>query len=151
VFGPISFFILGNFLFAVVCMMAGYIVWRRRTGWSLMFSVFLVYLGMFVFVPRMHERYLYYAVALLAPLTFSSWTTIALYVTLSATLLLDMICVFLELVHVRGIVEGHLIVGPHGQFAISIVNVVAFAAAAAYGLATASHNTSHRRVNQVGA
>jgi len=140
VFGPISFFMLGNFLFAATYVIAGYMVWRRRTGFSLMFSVFLVYLGMFVFAPRMHERYLYYAVALLAPLVFSSWATIALYATLSATLLLDMMCVFFEFVQVKGIIEGHLIINPHGQFAISIINVVAFAVAAACGLAIASRD-----------
>ncbi len=134
VFGSVSFFMLGNFLFGIAYLIAGYIVWRRRAGWSLMFSVFLVYLGMFVFAPRMHERYLYYAVALLAPLVFSSWATIVLYATLSATLLLDMAYVFFELVFVKGVVEGHLIIGPSGRFEIALVNVTAFVLAAMYGL-----------------
>ncbi len=147
VFGPVSFFMLGNLLFGTVYVIAGYIVWRRRAGWGLMFSVFLVYLGMFTFAPRMHERYLYYAVALLAPLMFSSWATIALYAILSATLLLDMACVFFEQVFVKGIVEGHLIVGPHGQFAIAVVNVAAFVVAAAYGLGIASRNARRALAN----
>ncbi|HEY9156909.1 hypothetical protein [Candidatus Binatus sp.] len=134
VFGSVSFFMLGNFLFGIAYLIAGYIVWRRRAGWSLMFSVFLVYLGMFVFAPRMHERYLYYAVALLAPLVFSSWATIVLYATLSATLLLDMAYVFFELVFVKGVVEGHLIIGPNGRFEIALINVTAFVLAAIYGL-----------------
>lgn len=139
-FGPVSFFVLGNLLFGGVYILAAWIAWRRRTAWGLMFSVFIVYFGMFMFVPRMHERYLYYALALLAPLTFSSWTTFALYATLSLTLLLDMAYVFCDLVYVRGLVEGHLIIGPHGRLAIAIVNLVAFALAADYGLAVASGN-----------
>jgi Gpi18-like mannosyltransferase len=152
VFGPVSFFMLGNFLFLIVYVIAGYIVWRRRTGWSLMFSVFLVYLGMFVFAPRMHERYLYYAVALLSPLVFSSWAAIALYATLSATLLLDMACAFFELVFVNGVVEGHLIIGPSGRFEIALINVAAFVLAAVYGLVitsrTAEGGTSVKKPNR---
>ncbi len=138
VFGPVSFFMLGNFLFGIAYLIAGYIVWRRRAGWSLMFSVFLVYLEMFVFAPRMHERYLYYAVAMLAPLVFSSWATIVLYATLSATLLLDMLYVFFELVFVKGVVEGHLIIGPSGRFELALINVMAFVLAAIYGLVMTS-------------
>ena len=137
VFGPISFFMLGNFLFAVTYVMAGYILWRRRIGWGLMFSVFLVYLGMFVFAPRMHERYLYYAVALLTPLAVSSRTLLAAYVILSVTLLLNMAYVFLELVYVKGIVEGHLLLGMKSMVAISIINVVVFVVAVGYGITIA--------------
>lgn len=137
VFGPVSFFVLGNSLFAMVYVAAAWIAWRRRTPWGLLFTVFLVYLGMFDFLPRMHERYLYYGVALLAPLVFSSWTAMSLYAILSATLFLDMAYVFLRMVRVKGIIEGHLIIGAGGRFAISIVNVAAFAVALAYGLAIA--------------
>lgn len=138
--GPVSYFMLGNLLFGGVYLIAAWIAWRRRTAWGLMFSVFLVYLGMFIFLPRMHERYLYYALPLLAPLTLSSWTTIALYATLSVTLLLNMAYVFCDLVYVPGLVEGHLFIGPHGRLAIAIVNLAAFALAAGYGLAVASRN-----------
>ncbi len=142
-FGPVSFFMLGNVLFGAVYVLAGWIAWRRRTPWGLMFSVFIVYLGMFMFVPRMHERYLYYALALLAPLTLSSWTTIALYTTLSVTLLLDMAYVFCDLVYVQGFIEGHLLIGPDGRLAIALVNIAALALAAAYGLAVASRNPAN--------
>lgn len=139
-YGPVSFFMLGNALFGGVCLIAAWIAWRRPAAWGLMFSVFIIYFGMFMFVPRMHERYLYYAVALFAPLIFTSRMTIALYTTLSVTLLLDMAYVFFDLVYVHGFVEGHLIIGPEGRLAISIVNLAAFALAAAYGLAVASRN-----------
>jgi dolichyl-phosphate-mannose-protein mannosyltransferase len=137
-YGPVSFSMLGYALFGAVYILAGWIAWRRRTSWGLMFSVFIVYFGMFMFMPRMHERYLFYAVALLGPLSFSSWTTIALYTTLSVTLLLDMAYVFCDLFYVKGFVEGHLLIGPDGQLAIAIVNLAAFALAAVYGVAVAS-------------
>ncbi len=137
-FGPISYFVLGNVLFGAAYVIAAWIALRRRDAWGLLFSAFIVYLGMFVFVPRMHERYLYYAVALLAPVMFRSRTTLALYIVLSVTLLLDMAYVWLELIHVRGFVEGHLIIGDRGKFAISMINVAAFGIAAVYGLRVAS-------------
>ncbi|HTW89721.1 MAG TPA: hypothetical protein VMD75_17115 [Candidatus Binataceae bacterium] len=142
VWGPVSFFVLGNVLFGGAYLIAAWIAWRRRTAWGLMFSVFIVYLGMFVFLPRMHERYLYYALPLLAPLALGSWTTLALYATLSVTLLLNMAYVFCDLVYVPGLVEDHLFIGPHGRPAIAIVNLAAFLLAAGYGLAVAARNGS---------
>ena len=144
VVGPISFSLAGNSLFAIVYIAAAWIVWHRRTPWGLLFCVFLVYLGMFDFVPRMHERYLYYAVALLAPLLFTSWTALTLYAVLSATLFLDMAYVFFNLFRVNGLVEGHLIMGPSARLAISIVNVAAFAIALAYGLVIARRERAAR-------
>ncbi len=137
-FGPISYFVLGNVLFGAAYVIAAWIALRRRDAWGLLFSMFIVYLGMYVFAPRMHERYLYYAVALLAPVMFRSRTLLALYVVLSVTLLLDMAYVWLDLIYVRGFVEGRLLLGNGGKLAISIINVAAFGIAAGYGLRAAS-------------
>jgi dolichyl-phosphate-mannose-protein mannosyltransferase len=140
IIGPVSFMMFGDALFGVVLVFAGWLVWRRPTQWVLMFAIFVAYLGMFDFMPRMHERYLYYAVALLAPLMFSSWETSAIYITLTTTSLLNMAYVFFNLVRIRGIVEGHLIVGPFGQLIIAVINVTAFALVANYGISVARDN-----------
>jgi Gpi18-like mannosyltransferase len=132
--GPLSFFMIGNTLFADVLVLAGWMVWHKRTEWTLMYAVFLVYFGMFAFLPRMHERYLYYAVALLAPLVFSSWITILLYVGLTVTSFINTAYVFFDLVYLPGLIEGHLPIGPRGRMITSVVNLAAFALAAGYGL-----------------
>ena len=40
---------------------------------------------------RIHERYLYFALALLTPLALDSWATIAMYATLTVTFLANQI------------------------------------------------------------
>jgi len=134
VIGPVSYFELGNFLFAMVYVLAAWIIWRQSSPWLLFYSVFIVYLGMFTFAPRMHERYLFYAVALMAPLVPTSRTIGALYAALSVTLFLDAAYVFFNLVRVPGMAEGHLPLGPDARFAISIVNVAACVVAVGYGI-----------------
>lgn len=135
--GSISYSMIGKTLFAATLALAAWIMYRRRSAWDCLYGVFLVYFGMFLFVPRMHERYLYYAVALLAPLVFTSKTMMALYVTLSVTSLLDVAYVFFNLVQIPGWVEGHLLLGFGSREAISIINVAAFVVAASYGIAIA--------------
>jgi len=104
-----------------------------------LYAIFLVYFGMFLFIPRMHERYLYYAVALLAPLIFTSRTMMALYVTLSVTSFLNVAYVFFRLVQIPGWVEGHLLLSFESRELIAIINLAAFAVAAGSGIAIARH------------
>jgi Gpi18-like mannosyltransferase len=132
--GPVSYFELGSFLYALATALAGWIIWRHRTPWFLFYSAFIIYLGMFTFAPRMHERYLFYAVALLAPMLATSGLVAALYGILSATLFLDTAYVFFNFLHIPGAVEGYLPLGPDARFAISITNVAAFGAAAIIGI-----------------
>jgi Gpi18-like mannosyltransferase len=138
VFGPVSFFMLGTSLFGFVYAISGWITWRKRGDWFLFFSVFLVYLGMFTFETRMHERYLFYAVALMTPLVPTSRTIAALYAVLTVTLFLDAGYVFFNLLLVAGAPERHLMIGPYGRLAIAIANVAAFTVAAAYGILAAN-------------
>jgi dolichyl-phosphate-mannose-protein mannosyltransferase len=125
----ISFLALGNCLMAVTCLLAGYILWCTRTMRGLLFSLFLTYLGFFVLSTRVHERYLYFAVVLGAPLIFDSWAMALLYCTISATLLLNLIYVAFSPV-------GTLMIVPLDGPAItaSLINIAAFAAAAIYGV-----------------
>jgi len=135
--GPISYSMIGKTLFAATLALAASIMYRRPSARGCLYAVFLVYFGMFLFLPRMHERYLYYAVALLAPLIFTSRTMMALYVTLSVTSLLDVAYVFFGLVRIPGWVEGHLFLSLESREAIASINVAAFTVAAGYGIAIA--------------
>ena len=135
--GPISYSMIGESLFAATLVIAAWISFRRPTAWVCLFAVFLVYFGMFLFVPRMHERYLYYAVALLAPLVFTSKTMMALYVTLSVTSFIDVAYVFFNLVQIGGLVEGHMFLSFGSREIVAIVNIAAFAVAVGYGIAVA--------------
>jgi dolichyl-phosphate-mannose-protein mannosyltransferase len=82
----ISAFALGMVLFLMVYALVVYMFLRRtRTERVLVFATFLTYLGMFVLAPRMHERYLYFAVTLLIPIVFDSVVTLVIFITLTTT------------------------------------------------------------------
>ncbi|MGH7812566.1 MAG: glycosyltransferase family 39 protein [Candidatus Binataceae bacterium] len=136
VFG-ISYFALGNLLFPATYLVAGCVIWRNRSLRALLYAVFLVYLGMFVFETRIHERYLYYAVALIAPLVFDSWIALALLGTLTATLLFN-------LVLVKFVLEHHVFFAANdpAATAAAAINLAAFAIAALWGLAIAAPSGS---------
>ncbi len=132
--GPISYSMIGKSLFAATLVVAAWMIFRRRSAWVCLFSVFLVYFAMFLFLPRMHERYLYYAVALLAPMVFTSRTFMAIYLTLTVTSLLDAAYVFCNLLQLPGLVEGHLLLSFGTRDIISMVNIAAFAVVIGYGI-----------------
>ncbi len=85
---------LGMAMFGGVYVLVAWMIYRKRTPRSLLFSIFLAYLGMFVFAPRMHERYMYPALAILIPLAFDSPATLAIFATLSATFLFNLAHVY---------------------------------------------------------
>ncbi|HVN63103.1 MAG TPA: hypothetical protein VMT58_00590, partial [Candidatus Binataceae bacterium] len=136
VFG-ISYFALGNIIFPAVYPLAGLILWRMREFRSLLLSTFLVYLGMFLFETRIHERYLYLAVALMAPLMFDVRASLCLYAALTVTLLFN-------LVYVKMLLEGQAFIAVNDPMAIvaATINLVAFAIAAVWGLAVAYPETA---------
>jgi dolichyl-phosphate-mannose-protein mannosyltransferase len=127
-FGGISYFMLGNLLLACVCVLAGWILWAKRIERSLLFSAFLVYLGLFVLETRVHERYLYFAVVLLTPLVFASRATVVLWAVLTAAH-------FINIVYVKGLLDaGVPLYGSNPiATAVGIVNLTAFAVATALG------------------
>ncbi len=131
---------LGMALFLAVYPIAAFLLYRKRTPQMLLFAVFLVYLAMFVLAPRVHERYLYLAVALLIPLALDSAVTLVLSVALSATFLCNMY-------YIKQMLDLYPDIPPHSfvasttaivSAAIAIVNVAAFALALAYAFAIAS-------------
>ncbi|HUO04116.1 MAG TPA: glycosyltransferase family 39 protein [Candidatus Binataceae bacterium] len=129
----ISYFALGAILMSAAILFAGYVVWRRPEPSTLMFSVFFAYLAMFVLGTRIHERYLYFAAALIVPLLFESRASPALYAVLTATLLFN-------LIYARMALEGQARLGPHDSAATlaAIANVGAIVTAALWGIFIAS-------------
>ena len=133
VIGGVSYYILGNFLVAAVCVFAGWILWVKLTQRSLLFAAFIVYFGFFLFETRIHERYLYFAVVLLTPLVFVSRATIVMWVVLTVTH-------FVNIVYVKGLLESgvHLYGSVPIATAVGLVNLAVFAVAVGHGLIAAS-------------
>jgi Gpi18-like mannosyltransferase len=126
-------FVLAMGLFLAIYPLVAFMLYRKRTPRMLLFAVFLVYLAMFVLAPRIHERYLYPAVALLIPLAFDSAATLGLFAALSATLLSN-------LYYVKQSLDLRQALPPYNWFAstVAAVNLAALALALAYGFAIAS-------------
>lgn len=129
----VSAFALGMTLFLFVYALAAYILYRKRTARTLLLSVFLAYLAMFVLAPRIHERYLYPAIAIAIPLVFDSPAMIAVFGTLSATFLFN-------LAFVKRFNENELFLAPNDPWAgaAALVNLAALVVATIYGLRIAS-------------
>jgi Gpi18-like mannosyltransferase len=129
----LSAFAAGLMMMAAVSLLAIFIMWRDRSPRALLYAAFLAYLGFFVLPTRIHERYLYFAVALLTPLALDSWATIAMYAMLTATFLVNQVITLRFL-------NAMTTLPPHDSTAntIACINLAALAVAIAYGLFLAS-------------
>jgi len=63
-FVGISYFALGMSLLVPLYGFVAWILWRGRTPTRPLFAAFFTIFGFFMVAPRMHERYLYPAIAL---------------------------------------------------------------------------------------
>jgi len=125
----LSAFSLGMLLMAALYLVAVSMVWRDRSPRALLYAAFLAYLGFFVLPTRIHERYLYFALALLTPLALDSWATIAMFVTLTVTFLTNQIITLRFLNHMTNLPQHDPVAST-----IACINLVALAIAIAYGL-----------------
>jgi Gpi18-like mannosyltransferase len=124
----VSAFSIGMFLMAALVLVALLIFWRVRSPRAMLYAAFLAYLGFFVLPTRIHERYLYFALALLTPLALDSWATMTMFTTLTVTFLANQIITLRFL--------DNLMTRPeHDSFAspIACANLFALAVAIAYG------------------
>jgi dolichyl-phosphate-mannose-protein mannosyltransferase len=139
----LSSFSLGMILLAALYAIAIIVVWRERSPRGLLYAAFLAYLGFFVLPARIHERYLYFALALLTPLALESWATLSMFGILTVTFLANQIITLRFL-------NGMTTLPPHDPTASAIasVNLFALGIAITYGLFMASKNHSRwpRRV-----
>ena len=86
----ISYFWLGMSLLVPMYGFVGWILWKGRTSERLLFAAFFAIFGFFMVAPRMHERYLYPAIALAVPLALEAPEMLAVFVVLSLTCLLNL-------------------------------------------------------------
>ena len=67
-----------------------WILWRGRTPTRLLFASFIAIFGFFMVAPRMHERYLYPAIALAVPLALEAPEMLAVFVILTITCFINL-------------------------------------------------------------
>jgi len=129
-FGGISYFSLGIGLMAPLYAFAAFTLWRNQTLRNLLFAVFIVVFGCFMFAPRMHERYLYAALVFVIPLAIDEPPLFAVFGVLTLTWLFN-------LVYVLHTLRTVVFLDPRdpAAMAISLFNLIAFTVAAGYGYA----------------
>jgi hypothetical protein len=126
----LSYFAIGIVLASAAYAASSWMVLRARTEAAVMTAVFVATFGFFMFLPRMHERYLYYSLVFLALLALNSrWLTWTFGV-LTASLLANLLYVK-YLIDISGSVNGYpeSIVVP-----VALLNLLAFAVVLCWGL-----------------
>ena len=105
-----------------------FLLWRKPSPQTVLIATVLAFLGFFVLAARVHERYLYPALAVLSVIALDAPATLALWVVLTATLLTN-------LIWVKRFHEGLAALDPTSVAVIGIglINVAAFAIALFYG------------------
>ena len=89
-FAGVSFFALGMSLLVPLYAFVAWILWRGRTPTRLLFASFIAIFGFFMVAPRMHERYLYPAIALAVPLALEAPEMLAVFVILTITCFINL-------------------------------------------------------------
>jgi Gpi18-like mannosyltransferase len=86
----VSYFALGMSLLVPLYAFVAWILWRGRTPTRLLFASFIAIFGFFMVAPRMHERYLYPAIALAVPLALEAPEMLAVFVIISITCFINL-------------------------------------------------------------
>jgi Gpi18-like mannosyltransferase len=89
--GGISFFALGMSLLVPLYAFVAWILWRGRTPTRLLFASFIAIFGFFMVAPRMHERYLYPAIALAVPLALEAPEMLIVFGVITITCLINLV------------------------------------------------------------
>ena len=124
----VSYFALGMSLLVPLYAFVAWILWCGRTPTRLLFASFLAIFGFFMVAPRMHERYLYPAIALAVPLALEAPEMLAVFVIISIACLINLVYVLhtLNTVVFMNARDGL-------AMATSALNVVALGLAVYYG------------------
>ncbi len=86
----VSYFALGMSLLVPLYAFVTWILWRGRTPTRLLFASFIAVFGFFMVAPRMHERYMYPAIALAVPLALEAPEMLAVFVILTITCFINL-------------------------------------------------------------
>jgi hypothetical protein len=122
---------VGNLLFLAVVALALLVVARRDDGPAVIFAALLIGVAFYTFPTRVHERYLYPALALGAPLAVLGSSHRRVYIALSAVLFLDLFWVYTLPIGNQGLSRDGLLndtlFSAPGIYVISAVTAVAMA------------------------
>ena len=124
----ISSYDVGLLLLIALVLVAIVILASDPTPRTLLYSAFLAYLGFFVLPTRIHERYLYFALALLVPFALDSSATLMMFAMLTITFLLNQLVTL-------GYLMGNATFSDENRYAMPVacVNLAALAIAIVYG------------------
>ncbi len=124
----VSFFALGMSLLVPLYAFVAWILWSGRTPTRLLFASFIAIFGFFMVAPRMHERYLYPALALAVPLALEAPEMLAVFAILT-------ISCFINLIYVLHTLNTVVFLDPRDGLAMatSALNVVALGLAVYWG------------------
>ena len=86
----VSYFALGMSLLVPLYAFVAWILWRGRTPTRLLFASFIAIFGFFMVAPRMHERYLYPAIALAVPLALEAPEMLAVFAIITITCFINL-------------------------------------------------------------
>ncbi len=124
----IPFLWIGMSLLLPLYAFVAWILWRGRTPTRLLLASFITIFGFFMVAPRMHERYLYPAIALVVPLALEAPEMLAVFVIVTITCFINLIYVLHTLNTVVFLDSRDLL-----AMATSALNVVALALAVYWG------------------
>ncbi|HVC44628.1 MAG TPA: phospholipid carrier-dependent glycosyltransferase [Candidatus Binataceae bacterium] len=124
----VSCFTIGMALLVPLYAYVAAILLRNASPRNLLFASFIALYGFFIVAPRMHERYLYSAVVFAVPLALEEPAMLAVFAILTLT------C-FANLAYVLYTLRTVVFMDGRDPFAmaVSALDVIAFAFAAAYG------------------
>lgn len=124
-----SYYAVGMLLLVPLYGFVAWIVWTGRTARPLLFASFISIFGFFMLAPRMHERYIYPAIVLAAPLALEAPLMAAMFAILTLTALFNLAYVF------RVLHTPSMLLDPRDGLAMatSAFNLVALTMAAYFG------------------
>jgi Gpi18-like mannosyltransferase len=129
-FGGVSYFLIGIALASAAYAVSALMVLRARRESGVMTAIFVALFGFFMFLPRMHQRYMYYSLVLLALLAVNSRCLGWIFGALTASFLANLIY-SKHLIDISSFPEGRL---DFVTVTAGLVNVAAFFAVVYWGL-----------------
>jgi Gpi18-like mannosyltransferase len=126
-----NLFIAGWILFGVFTAFTLYVLHKRFNASSellVLFSAFMLFFGFFMLPTRIHERYLFPALSILALMFTFLKKTRPLYVTLTATCFVNQAYVlyWLNAYNAAGYPYGPNLTGDPVVIAVSVINLIVF-------------------------
>ena len=130
----VSYWSVGVSLTIAAYATAAYLAWRARESSAAILAILVALLGFFIFMPRMHERYLYYPLVFLTLIALEKRFLRGVFAILSGTLLFN-------LIYMKHLTDTSTYFPADPTWPIllaSAINLVMFVAVIGYALLSAS-------------